>query len=39
VNADRIFVIDEGVVVQSGAYQQLLEQEGIFQQLAKRQLT
>ncbi|MCU1255635.1 MAG: bacteriocin system transporter, ATP-binding protein [Candidatus Angelobacter sp.] len=39
VNADRIFVIDKGVVVQSGAYQQLLEQEGIFQQLAKRQLT
>jgi NHLM bacteriocin system ABC transporter ATP-binding protein len=38
MNADRIFVIDRGSVVQSGTYQELLEQPGLFQNLAKRQL-
>jgi ABC-type bacteriocin/lantibiotic exporter with double-glycine peptidase domain len=39
VKADRIFVVEKGAVVQSGTYQQLLEQEGLFRQLATRQLT
>jgi ATP-binding cassette subfamily C protein len=39
INADRIFVLDKGVVVQSGSYQELIEQEGLFADLAKRQLT
>jgi len=39
INADRIFVLDKGVVVQSGTYAELIEQEGLFADLAKRQLT
>jgi ATP-binding cassette subfamily C protein len=38
-NADRIVVIEKGVLVQSGVYSDLVNQEGIFRQLAKRQLT
>jgi ATP-binding cassette subfamily C protein len=36
--ADRIIVLDGGVVVQSGTYRELIEQEGFFAELAKRQL-
>jgi ATP-binding cassette subfamily C protein len=36
--ADRIIVLDGGVVVQSGTYRELMEQEGFFAELAKRQL-
>jgi ATP-binding cassette subfamily C protein len=36
--ADRIIVLDGGVVVQSGAYKELIAQEGFFAELAKRQL-
>jgi NHLM bacteriocin system ABC transporter ATP-binding protein len=39
INADRIIVLDQGRVVQSGAYEELLKQEGLFAELAKRQLT
>jgi NHLM bacteriocin system ABC transporter ATP-binding protein len=39
VNADRIFVLDQGRIVQSGSYAELIGQEGLFAQLAKRQLT
>lgn len=39
LNADRIFVIERGVVVQSGTYAELLEKEGLFRELARRQLT
>jgi ATP-binding cassette subfamily C protein len=38
VNADVIFVIDKGEVVQKGTYQELVNQPGPFAELAKRQL-
>jgi ATP-binding cassette subfamily C protein len=38
INADRIFVIKDGIVVQSGNYQELMSQEGPFAELAKRQI-
>ncbi len=37
-NADRILVVDKGHVVQAGTYEQLIQQEGLFNELAKRQL-
>jgi ABC-type multidrug transport system fused ATPase/permease subunit len=39
LNADRILVVAKGVVVQSGCYQELADQDGLFRELAKRQLT
>jgi NHLM bacteriocin system ABC transporter ATP-binding protein len=39
INADRIYVLDKGVVVQSGTYEELISQDGIFADLAKRQIT
>jgi NHLM bacteriocin system ABC transporter ATP-binding protein len=39
INADRIFVLDKGTIVQSGTYAELIKQPGLFQELAKRQLT
>lgn len=38
INADRIYVLDQGKVVQSGSYQELMQQEGMFAELAKRQI-
>jgi ATP-binding cassette subfamily C protein len=38
INADRIFVIDKGAVAQVGTYEELMKQEGLFADLAKRQL-
>jgi NHLM bacteriocin system ABC transporter ATP-binding protein len=38
MNADCIYVLQNGTINQSGTYQQLLEQEGLFRELAKRQL-
>jgi ATP-binding cassette subfamily C protein len=38
LNADRIFVLDQGCLVQSGTYSELIEQGGVFADLAKRQL-
>jgi ATP-binding cassette subfamily C protein len=37
-NADRIYVIDAGRVAESGVYRELLDQGGLFAELAKRQL-
>jgi ATP-binding cassette subfamily C protein len=37
-SADRIFVLDKGAVVQIGSYDELIRQEGLFADLAKRQL-
>jgi ATP-binding cassette subfamily C protein len=37
MNADRIYVLDKGAIVQCGTYAQLLEQEGHFKDLAARQ--
>jgi len=38
VNADYIFVLDQGAVVQSGTYTELMAQEGLFRELVRRQL-
>ena len=38
INADRIYVIQRGKVVQQGNYQELIEQGGVFGELARRQL-
>ena len=38
MNADRIFVMENGSLVQSGKYEELLTQPGPFAELAKRQL-
>lgn len=38
MNADRIFVLDQGRVVQSGNYQELMAQDGLFAELAQRQI-
>jgi len=37
-NADKIHVLEKGVLVQSGSYSELIEQEGPFRDLAQRQL-
>ena len=39
VNADLIFVMDKGRIVQTGTYSELIKCEGVFAELAKRQLT
>jgi ATP-binding cassette subfamily C protein len=38
MKADRILVLDGGVVVQSGTYNELMGREGCFAELARRQL-
>lgn len=38
INADRILVMDRGRIVQSGTYSELMEQPGLFHELAERQL-
>jgi len=38
INADRIYVLDQGRVVQSGNYEQLMREEGLFAAMARRQL-
>jgi len=38
VHADRVLVVEKGIVVQSGSYEELSEREGLFRELAKRQL-
>jgi NHLM bacteriocin system ABC transporter ATP-binding protein len=38
INADRIFVLDQGRIVQSGTYDELLERPGVFRELVKRQI-
>lgn len=39
VNADRIYVMDKGRVVQTGSYAELMSRDGLFKRLAERQLT
>jgi ABC-type multidrug transport system fused ATPase/permease subunit len=38
-DADRIPVMDHGRVVQSGSYDELMSRDGLFRELAERQLT
>jgi NHLM bacteriocin system ABC transporter ATP-binding protein len=37
INADRIYVLQDGQIVESGDYQSLMRQNGVFAQLARRQ--
>lgn len=37
-NADRIYVLDKGTIVESGNYEELMEMDGVFSKLAKRQI-
>ena len=37
-NADRIYVLERGQVVQSGRFEELLSQPGLFAELAARQM-
>ena len=37
-NADRIYCLDKGRIVQSGSYDELMTQEGFFRELANRQI-
>ena len=38
-NADRIYVLSNGRIVQTGTFSELLQQEGLFNRLVCRQLT
>ena len=38
MKADRIYVMDKGRVVQSGTYESLMAEEGLFKELAARQI-
>ncbi len=38
VNADRIYVMEQGKIVQAGTYGELMAQEGPFAELASRQI-
>jgi len=39
IGADRIFVVDHGQIVQTGNYAELMQEAGLFRELAERQLT
>ena len=38
VNANKIYVLDKGSIVQTGTFESLMREPGLFSQLAKRQL-
>jgi NHLM bacteriocin system ABC transporter ATP-binding protein len=38
INADRIYVLDKGKIVQAGTYDQLIGQDGLFARQAERQM-
>ena len=38
INADRIFVLDKGQLIEEGTYQELIDKNGFFAELTKRQL-
>ncbi|HEY6349438.1 MAG TPA: NHLP bacteriocin export ABC transporter permease/ATPase subunit [Candidatus Angelobacter sp.] len=39
IRADKIFVMDNGTIVDSGPYDELIAKEGVFQHLVNRQMT
>ena len=39
MHCDRIFVMDDGEIVEEGNYEQLMEKHGLFYRLASRQMT
>lgn len=39
MKADKIFIMDKGAIVDSGTYDELISRDGIFRDLAKRQMT
>ncbi|MFH6991520.1 NHLP bacteriocin export ABC transporter permease/ATPase subunit [Flavobacterium sp. FlaQc-48] len=38
-NADRIYVMNDGEITETGTYEELMQQDGLFTQLAKRQIS
>lgn len=38
INCDRIIVLDRGVIVEEGSYEELMAQGGVFAEMAKRQI-
>jgi ATP-binding cassette subfamily C protein len=38
INADRIFVLDKGALIEQGTYKELVEKNGFFAELTRRQL-
>ncbi|MHB8916477.1 MAG: NHLP bacteriocin export ABC transporter permease/ATPase subunit [Desulfocucumaceae bacterium] len=38
INCDRIIVLDKGRIIEEGSYQELMESNGVFAELARRQL-
>ena len=38
MNADRIFVLDKGQLIEEGSYHELIEKNGFFAELTRRQL-
>lgn len=38
MNADKIFVMEKGRIVEAGNYQELMDKDGLFAQLAQRQI-
>ena len=38
INADRIFVLDKGLLIEEGTYKELIDKNGFFAELTKRQL-
>jgi ATP-binding cassette subfamily C protein len=38
INADRIYVLNHGRIVESGSYRELIQQRGVFADLARRQI-